>query len=454
MTLNITSVTLEKDKSIDLTATLDPADTTAVDKTAANITWTSSDATVASVTQDKSDFLKATVKTLKAGTTTITVTVKSTGTTPVTKTATCSITVPANAQMAAVLKEATVTLGDTSSSLTAAKNATAAVTAAVKAMNDAISSNKTFAVVSEKDKGTVLSKAISAAQDAVRTDAKVSAEAEKLGASDPKKVTITVRPVYAVEVTAADDKSMTATITPTYEVDLTVNGKTTKNVSSGTLKVSGSVMVNVPLSDKLAERSTLYVTYKLSDGKTTKYYKGSVKNKVLTFETPDGFSTFTITTDKPSGYTDSGSTTSVVKRVLYRMYNRLNGDHVYVKEEKEWSLLKKLGWNDEGKDEGSSMAVSDTAGDLVPCYQLMNTVTGEHLYTADSVERTHLAGIGWEDQGVVWYVAKSGDTPVYRLLNPNGFHHFTPNSVERNFLMLLGWKDEGIAFYQTPGTSQ
>ena len=39
-------------------------------------------------------------------------------------------------------------------------------------------------------------------------------------------------------------------------------------------------------------------------------------------------------------------------------------------------------------------------------YRLYNTHTGEHFYTTDRSECTHLISVGWNDEGIAWYGVK------------------------------------------------
>ncbi len=75
-------------------------------------------------------------------------------------------------------------------------------------------------------------------------------------------------------------------------------------------------------------------------------------------------------------------------------------------------------------------------------YRLYNTHTGEHFYTTDRSECTHLISVGWLYEGTGWQAYNTGD-PVYRLYNPNangGDHYYTVNKDEADNLVKLGWK--------------
>ncbi|MDE5758990.1 MAG: hypothetical protein K2H85_10330, partial [Allobaculum sp.] len=82
-------------------------------------------------------------------------------------------------------------------------------------------------------------------------------------------------------------------------------------------------------------------------------------------------------------------------------------------------------------------------------YRLYNRLTGEHLYTIDKNERDNLlTSDTWKDEGEGWIAPSVSDYPVYRLLNPNnGDHHYTTDKNEFDTLPSYGWVAEGVAFF-------
>ncbi|MBR6458954.1 MAG: hypothetical protein IKS49_02185 [Actinomycetaceae bacterium] len=82
-------------------------------------------------------------------------------------------------------------------------------------------------------------------------------------------------------------------------------------------------------------------------------------------------------------------------------------------------------------------------------YRLYNRISGEHLYTADTRERDILARGDWNYEGVGWVAPQESSTPVYRLYNRGlGDHHYTPDANEVKMLTSkYGWKSEGIGWY-------
>ena len=82
-----------------------------------------------------------------------------------------------------------------------------------------------------------------------------------------------------------------------------------------------------------------------------------------------------------------------------------------------------------------------------------NPVTGEHHYTSNYKEMTHLHTIGWNLEGTAWYVNSDCTKDVYRLYNPNatgiyaaGAHIYLTNPVQRDWLTSLGWQYEGVGW--------
>lgn len=81
-------------------------------------------------------------------------------------------------------------------------------------------------------------------------------------------------------------------------------------------------------------------------------------------------------------------------------------------------------------------------------YRVYNPNTGEHFFTNDADEKSHLVDLGWRNEGLAWFRSASTDRPVYRLYNKNGSeHHYTMSVEERDNLINAGWRDEGICWY-------
>lgn len=105
----------------------------------------------------------------------------------------------------------------------------------------------------------------------------------------------------------------------------------------------------------------------------------------------------------------------------------------------------------QGGSTGGNGSGTTAPANTVALYRLYNPNSGEHFYTQALVEKDHLAGIGWDYEGIGWYSPTSSNIPVYRLYNPNaGDHHYTKNKEEKDELSKIGWKYEGIGFYSLP----
>ena len=78
-----------------------------------------------------------------------------------------------------------------------------------------------------------------------------------------------------------------------------------------------------------------------------------------------------------------------------------------------------------------------------PVYKLLNTRTGQHLYSGVEEEIVQLIADGWLKEGVAFYADDAMTTPVYRLLNSaTGEHQFSGSDKSVN-----NWVVEGVAFY-------
>lgn len=130
--------------------------------------------------------------------------------------------------------------------------------------------------------------------------------------------------------------------------------------------------------------------------------------------------------------------------LTYRVYNKNNGDHLYTKNIMEYTHLIQVGWKDE-----KVAWCSPDKGDAV--YRLYNPNTGEHFYTMSKEEYNLVAGAGWKKEDIAFYSAQDNKEKIFRVFNPNakgpGSHHYTKDVSEYRTLIDLGWRDEGIAFY-------
>jgi len=131
---------------------------------------------------------------------------------------------------------------------------------------------------------------------------------------------------------------------------------------------------------------------------------------------------------------------------MYRLYNPNSGEHFYTASTIERDGLVTLGW----KYEAVGWTAPSTSS--APVYRLYNPNAGDHFYTQSVNERDGLVALGWNYEGIGWYseTDTTMQVPVYRAYNPNaiaGAHNYTTSLTEQNWLISLGWHGEGISWY-------
>ena len=159
--------------------------------------------------------------------------------------------------------------------------------------------------------------------------------------------------------------------------------------------------------------------------------------------------TATITATTVNGKTATGTVTVVPKTEdtseipVYRLYNPVNGEHLYTKDTNEVDIIfRTQGW---GK-EGIGWYTADSG---IPVYRLYNPKFNNHLYTSDRNEINIITeNYGWIfdfNKKPVMY--SNGETSIYRLYNPslNDQHHLTTDENEYNIIPKWGWRQEGVA---------
>lgn len=129
---------------------------------------------------------------------------------------------------------------------------------------------------------------------------------------------------------------------------------------------------------------------------------------------------------------------------MYRMYNPNSGEHFYTANTNERDHLTGLGWN----YEGIGWVAPQTSNH--PVYRLYNPNAGDHHYTLNTAEKDMLVKKGWNYEGIGWYSDDQQRVPLYRQYNPNaraGAHNFTTSKAENDHLVSVGWRAEGIGWY-------
>ena len=164
----------------------------------------------------------------------------------------------------------------------------------------------------------------------------------------------------------------------------------------------------------------------------------------------DGYVSFTVTSLSGFAMEDTGIET----QTMYRLYNPNSGEHFYTASTVERDATVAAGWNDEGI---GWIAPSTSAA---PVYRLYSGT--DHHYTMSTVERDDLVSKGWtlegeNAEGIAWYSDDAKTVPLYRQFNPNvdpsaptgnsGSHNYTTSLDEHNSLVSIGWHDENIGWY-------
>ena len=167
----------------------------------------------------------------------------------------------------------------------------------------------------------------------------------------------------------------------------------------------------------------------------------------------------TVTATLPSGRSLSHEWTVVEAKpestqVMYRLYNPNSGEHFYTASTVERDATIAAGWNDEGIG-WTAPSESDT-----PVYRLYSGT--DHHYTMSIVERDHLIDVGWtlegdNAEGIAWYSDDQKRVPLYRQFNPNvdptapfnnsGSHNYTTSLEEHEQLISIGWRGEDVGWY-------
>jgi N-acetylmuramoyl-L-alanine amidase len=146
----------------------------------------------------------------------------------------------------------------------------------------------------------------------------------------------------------------------------------------------------------------------------------------------------------------SVSATEITSINMFRLYNRYSGEHLYTADRVERASLVSVGWTYEGVG-WQAPSISNT-----PVYRLYNPNSGDHHYTMSYNEYSTLGIIGWNQEGVGWYSDDNQTVPLLRQFNPNeevGTHNYTTSQNENDELVRIGWIGEGIAWYAVAGGS-
>ena len=123
-------------------------------------------------------------------------------------------------------------------------------------------------------------------------------------------------------------------------------------------------------------------------------------------------------------------------QAMYRLYNPNSGEHFYTASTVERDAVITAGWNDEGIG-----WTAPTSG--IRVYRLYNSFAGEHHYTTSETERDMLVSVGWTWEEGGWFSDEAESVPLYFANN----HHYTTDWGEFQTLLSLGWQDEGVGWH-------
>jgi hypothetical protein len=128
---------------------------------------------------------------------------------------------------------------------------------------------------------------------------------------------------------------------------------------------------------------------------------------------------------------------------LYRAVNSTNGAHTFTSSQSEVPA----GFTMQGV--AGYLVGRDVGNGTAPLYA-MTHANGDYFYTTDANERQQAAQAGWQDKGIIGYIAtnqQTGTVPLYRMSGPNGLHFYTADPNERAQAASQGWKDVGVVGY-------
>ncbi|MBW3092396.1 hypothetical protein KIH79_05450 [Bifidobacterium sp. 82T10] len=195
------------------------------------------------------------------------------------------------------------------------------------------------------------------------------------------------------------------------------------------------------LDDLVAKKVSEAVAKAEADLKAAVKAEEEAQKKVdeLTPSTPDPTPT---PTPDPEPSPEPEPMPQVESQDVYRLYNARTGEHFYTANSVERDVLSARGWTYEGV---GFKAAKKTGVEVKRYYR----AGGKHMFTTSKAEQAALVKAGWTYEGVAFLAPedKDGTNDVYRLYNAkNGDHLFTVSAAEQTTLAQRGWNDEGIGY--------
>ena len=254
---------------------------------------------------------------------------------------------------------------------------------------------------------------------------------------------------------AADSGNQTAN--GTYKLTLTLlddNNVPVANDDTATVRVGGSVQINVGLNDSDPDEDTLVTTLVTTPsqgnavvGDNSNFYdfitytpnSEASGSDSFTYQVSDGkggtnTATVTITIN------DADSSVTVTGSEVYRFFNTQSGTHFYSRDEFEAnSILANL---PHYRLDGPAFKAADPInGPTEDVFRFFNTQSGTHLFTQDTNERDVIIATmdHFNFEGIAYQGhpdAVDGSVPLYRFFNTQtGGHFYTVNEAEKDNLI-------------------
>lgn len=165
-----------------------------------------------------------------------------------------------------------------------------------------------------------------------------------------------------------------------------------------------------------------------------------------------------ITIQNDDNLPDTIDSSDIRGSTVFRFFDSSAGVHFYTASETEKDFINNNLDNYKLEGESYTTVNPDNSEDAVAIYRFFNSVTGEHLYTANETERdsitNNLADFKFEDVAFYAFETNVDNTiPVYRFYEPTiGVHFYTADETEKTFVAenLPNYSFEGIAYYALP----
>jgi len=147
-----------------------------------------------------------------------------------------------------------------------------------------------------------------------------------------------------------------------------------------------------------------------------------------------------------SGMVDNasvGPNTQNGRVTLYRALNPSTGAYTFASSKSDLPV----GFQLQGI---AGYLVGRQTGNHTAALYAMSNPNGDFYYTIDPNEHQKALQQGWQDKGIIGYIAtnqQTGTLPMYQMSNSNGLHFYTLDPTEHMQATQKGWQDVGIVGY-------